>query len=314
MNTETRVWSLVGVVIAVITMAVPVWVTYDIYGRGDLPEKQVELHKIGPINPLSDLSPLAKGTKLELTIGNQIYDNFVIEQFYIKNTGKSPIIPSDFFENLRVSVKKPWTIVAIKNRFISNEPISLEWQRLTPATFEAKPFLLNPGDNIGQTVYLTNLDTSDSPESTRIKYGDTQIDVTARIVNLKRFTKRPSILDRADDRKMALVYLSLSDVLFLLFVANLFLYWYARSIEKSGIAKFPSKMAFCYLILFAILSYSTAEVITYYLFGGDPTLETLFGRRLFQWEAQIQNWLILIVHIIVSLYLYRRIRKRQSDA
>ena len=51
MNTETRVWSLIGVVIAVITMAVPVWVTYDIYGRGDLPEKQVELHKIGPINP-----------------------------------------------------------------------------------------------------------------------------------------------------------------------------------------------------------------------------------------------------------------------
>ena len=310
MNVETRIWNALGILVALVTMAAPLWVTYKHFELGGNPEKSVELQTIGPIDPLNDLSALAKGTKLNLAIGDQSYSNILIWQFVINNRGKAPITPADFFERLRVAVDPPWEIVAIRNSNLSSGPISLVWKRLGPSEMEAEPFLLNSDDRLWQTVYLTatNSDSGKLSELMKNKQETSSLKVTARIVNLKHFTKAKSFMDE-DSRKFPLVYLSLRDVLFLLLVASVLLYWYARSLEKSGVAKFPSRKAFVLIVLLSILSYSTAEVITFYIFGGDPIYEAVAGRHLLNWEFQLQNWLILLIHISCSIYLYRRAKR-----
>jgi hypothetical protein len=311
MNVETRIWNALGILIALITMAVPLWVTYEHFELGGSPEKSAELQTIGPIDPLNDLSALAKGTRLNLSIGDQSYSNIVIWQFGIHNRGKAPISPADFFEPLRVAVDPPWKIIAIRDSELLSGPISLNWKRLEPGVMQAAPFLLNSDDRVWQTVYLTATDRDGGrfPNLTKSKNETSSLKVTARVVNLKQFTKARSSMDDAATRKSALVYLSLRDVLFLLFVASVLLYWYARSLERSGIAKFPSRKAFVLIVFLGILSYSTAEVITFYIFGGDPIHEAVVGRHLLDLEFQFQNWLILLVHISCSIYLYQRAKR-----
>ena len=185
-----------------------------------------------------------------------------------------------------------------------------KWKRVDSGAMEAAPFLLNPDDRVWQTVYLTApiKNRSQVPDFTNMRETSSLI-VTARIVNLKDFTKAKSFMEERSLRKSALVYLSFMDVLFLLFVASLTLYWYARALERSGFAKFPSRRAFVLIVLLGILSYSTAEVITFYLFGGDPSYEAVFGRNLFDWRYQVQNWVVLLVHVVCSVYLYRRAKR-----
>jgi|GEM_PF-3572103 len=308
MDVEARVWNALGILVAMIMMAVPLWITYEQFELGGSPEKSVELQTIGPIDPLNDLSSLAKGTSLSLSIGDQAYSNILIWQFIIHNRGKAPITPSDFFERLRVSVDPPWEIVAIRDSELLTGPISLNWSRLAPNVMEAQPVLFNPDDRVWQTVYLTaaKKDGGQLSELMKNKHETSALKVTARVLNLKQFTKAKSFLDEAASRKTAMVYLSLTDVLFLLLVASVLLYWYVRSLERSGVAKFPSRKGFIFIVLFGILSYSTAEVITFYIFGGDPISEAMMGRHLLDWRFQFQNWVILLIHISCSIYLYHR--------
>ena len=53
----------------------------------------------------------------------------------------------------------------------------------------------------------------------------------------------------------------------------------------------------------AVLSFSAAEVIAYYIFGGYPRF---FKPSILNWKAQWHNWFVLVLHICISLYLYRR--------
>jgi hypothetical protein len=283
---------------------------------GGRPEKNVTLQTIGPIDPLNDLSPLAKGTSLKLSIGDRSYNNVVIWQFTIHNQGKAPITTDDFSERLRVAVDPPWEILAIREREIWTGPIALNWKRLEPSVMEAAPFLLNSDDQVWQTVYVTaaNMDDAQVADLMKNKRESSSLKITARVVNLKEFTKVRSFIDEIGSQKTALVYLSLRDVLFLLVVASVLLYWYARSIERSGVAKFPSRRAFVLMVFLSVLSYSTAEVITFYIFGGNPVFDHMLGRHLLDWEFQLHNWLILLIHISCSIYLYRRAKRNNEDS
>jgi hypothetical protein len=78
MSGESTPWKILPVVVALLTMAVPAYVAYDIYGRGPIPEKRVELFQLTTINPLQDLSVLGERASFVLKYQNQIFENIVI--------------------------------------------------------------------------------------------------------------------------------------------------------------------------------------------------------------------------------------------
>jgi hypothetical protein len=299
MSFEERVWRIVGVLVALATMAIPLSITVEHFEQGEIPEKHVELQMIGPLDPLADLSALAVGTSLKLVVGQSTYSNVVIWHLKLSNRGKSPIKPSDFFENLRISVKPEWQIIGVGDRHVLSCPIRLKWRRMQATTMEADPFLFNPGDDIAQTIYITSSTRGKPPDS-----ATSQPEVSARITNLKGFDQIKSFWEQP--HKQAWVYLSLRDVSFLILVACLFLYWYLQLLARNKLLAFSNLIDNILILLAAALSYATAEVVIYYVSGGEPISEQLLGRHLFEWRYQIQNWAILLIHGTASLYLYIR--------
>src|SRR5690606_26891814 len=95
-----------------------------------------------------------------------------------ENTGRSPITPDDFVRNLRVRVEPPWELVGVGNSVDDKRELRLDWTRIDEWTYEAKPFLFNPGDRLHEPIYATS---SEDVE----EYADVpEPKVTARIVNL----------------------------------------------------------------------------------------------------------------------------------
>src|SRR5262249_33243534 len=145
MSRERVVWNVLGLIVGLLTAAVPAYVTYDTYGRGTIPEKQIELFELTTINPLRDLSVLGRQASFTLKYQDETFRNVSIISAWITNKGRTPILPSDFYENFSVTVTKPWKIVAVEGKPTFPE-IRAHWKRVSDTRFEADPILLNPGD------------------------------------------------------------------------------------------------------------------------------------------------------------------------
>lgn len=155
MNADRWISIILTVVVSLITAAVPAYVAYDLWGRGSIPEKRVQLMRYSNIHPLRDLSALGDRVSIYIKVEDQTFDNLVIARAYLLNAGSSPILPSDFFENLSINVETPWKIVAVENGGFFRG-VTLKWKRISDTRFEAAPALLNPGDSVPVTIYLTD--------------------------------------------------------------------------------------------------------------------------------------------------------------
>jgi hypothetical protein len=101
------------------------------------------------------------------------------------------------------------------------------------------------------------------------------------------------------------VYLEVPAWLSLLAVASLFLYWYLTLIRRLALSP-TSPVTGMVIVGAAILSFCAAEVVVFFVFGGQPTL--FEQPSPFDMRANIHNWIVLTIHVSVSLYLYRRAR------
>ena len=109
-------WRVIGLIVSVVGILVPAIFSLILHSLGVVPEKNLELVYGRTVNPLADLSSLGDKVTLNLTIEDQTYKNVQIYTANLKNIGRAPILPSDFFENLSASVKEPWKIIAVKNQ------------------------------------------------------------------------------------------------------------------------------------------------------------------------------------------------------
>jgi len=311
MGTETRLWKFLPIVVTLITAFVPIVVMYDLYYRGSIPEKYLELDKRLAVNPLRDLNIKGGNVALNLSVGDKTFNNVVITSFTLRNTGKSPVVPSDYQEPMTVTVKPPWQIIAIENdpTFEDITGITLVWDRVSDQRFEAKPALINPGDYIVETVYLTN--TAFKSAQKLAPFPEVDIAIKARITNMQRFTTAPSLFDQLKTPIGFTVYLDGPAVLFTVVVASIFLFWYLILLRKSSLLALVDYKSRLIVVGLAILSISVAEVIAYYIFGGLPRL---FKPSVLDWKAQWHNWLVLLLHICISIYLYRRAKLRSLIA
>lgn len=313
MNVRDVVWNAIGTLVAVVTAIAPVYVAYDLWGRGTTPEKIVELKKFDAINPLADMSPLGERSHLTLQVEDRKIDNLLIAQAMLQNTGKSPILPSDYVQPLTVAVKSPWKIVAVVSSATSSAYVQMRWKRVDETRFEAEPALLNPSDLTWTYVYLTNSDPSKLGSLT----GATkpEVDWTARIVNLRSFREPEGPFERAERLRWGLhVELSGWASIFTLVATPLFLALYLRLLSRAGLVRDWGTRAVLLVVGASLLSLAAAESIATYAFGN--VLTSLTG---------VDHWLNappIAVHVVVLVYLVLRTRasgrrhgvRRQGDA
>lgn len=306
MTKEARMWAILGILVTLLTAMPPIIATRAERATPATQQHVVELGTTGPLDPLRDLAPLASSSPLRLVLAGRTLQNLTIWQVTLHNTGETAIKPQDFVERLRIHVQEPWEIVSINDEHLPAE-VTLHWSRTGKNTMEAAPFLLNPGDYVLQTVYLT---TNEDPA--RLDKKTSFPSFSLRVPNLKHLTPAKDPWENLS-RKTAIVYLSFQDVLALLTVSSVFLLWYIFLLRKTGAYDLRLWRVRGALLLAAVLSVSVAEVVIYYAFGGDPTNEYLRKVHLgggIEW----QNWIVLALHVTASVALLLRARRTHSDA
>lgn len=301
MNASDYIWKTIGTLVVAATAAVPVYVSYDLWGRGSAPEKDVELTRFGIINPLRDLSFITGGgTSLSLRFNDQPADNLVIASTQLKNVGKSPIVPADYVGPLTVSVKPPWKIVAVANSSLWTSGVQLKWKRVDDLHFEAEPALLNPGDVVWTYVYATTIDgLSSGPDVPK-----PEVEWAARIVNLRAF-RETAKEDYTGRFWGVIVELSGWGVPFTLASATLFLAIYLRLLVSIRLLRNWRMKSIGIVLWCSLLSFSVAECIATYLFGTSMTR-----------VAGVSHWLNappILLHVAFIAYLWCRLKRRLGE-
>ena len=109
------------------------------------------------------------------------------------------------------------------------------------------------------------------------------------------------------------VFLKGPAILFTVVSASIFLFWYLLLLQKARLLASFGYKSYLIIVGFAVLSFSLAEVLAYYIFGVDP-LSLFITPPSLDWKTQWQNWLILTLHICISIFLYRRSKFRPKVA
>jgi hypothetical protein len=308
MTRAIRLWGFfTAVVVAAIPALIAGIVTIDIYKRGPIPEKSVEQQTLGPFDPLSSLGMAGDKQRVTMSFmvdGGKEYSNLSVWLFFLRNKGSTPILPAEIYENIAVTIRAPWAIVAIDN--YGDEPaVKLTWTRKDERTFVAQPVLINPGDEISAVVFLTNTEYDrNKPRSAKDLPAPK---VTARISNMRTFSQSVSRLENYRLPHGVVIYIDGWGVPFTLALAGCILSWYLVTLRASHFLRSTRNQALVLTVMAALLAFSVAEVFTFYIFGGYPLLETM-GALGFNWGVQVANWLVLLAHVLVSLYLLHRAR------
>ena len=300
MNDESAAWKILTLVVGLLTAAVPAYVAYDIYGRGSILEKRVELFQLTPINPLQDLSVLGERASFVLKYQKQTFKNIVIVGAWITNKGGVPVLPTDFYENLRVTVEKPWKIVAVENRGGFSPGIRVRWKRVNDTRFEAEPMLLNGGDRIDPLVYLTDTEFSDAASpSTTTGRKEPIVKWNARIANLRGFSDPPNPF--GNDSLGIDIPLYGWALPFTLFAALLFLALYLKLLSRAGFLRHWNWPSISLVLCASFLAFTAAESSATYLFPNYIT--TANG---------VDHWLNapwIVAHVLAVCVLYWQARR-----
>jgi hypothetical protein len=298
MSNDSVIWKLLTLLVGVLTVVGPAYVAYDLYDRGSAPAKRVQLQQVQPINPLRDLSALGNKATLSLNVEDQHINNLLIAQSFISNTGRSPVLPTDYYEPLRVTVPFPWMIVAVENN--NSLLVQLHWHRVSDTVFEAEPSLLNSGDNVSTIIYLTN--TQFDPHSTRKDESSPQIKWSAHIINLREFEKGPDIMDIARKRYFGvMIQLGGWSLPFTIVTALLFQMLYLRLLHLAGLPCMGNWYSIAAILCSSLISFAAAESSATYLFGSSLT--DIWG---------VNHWLNappILLHVLALTFLYRKSRR-----
>jgi hypothetical protein len=307
MNNENRFWQIIIILVGLITAFVPAYVSYDLYGGGELPERKIELNKMPVIDPLSDLSGIGDTVSLQIRSQTESIDNIVIAKAYLKNVGRTPILPSDYYEKISVNVKKPWKILAVGSDDLIRD-IEFKWNRVSDEQFEAVPALLNPGDMVSTNVYITN--TEHRKLQTHEKGAKPEVEWRARIVNMTAFTYPPDVFSQLGNYRWGVIVdLSGWAVPFMIGAAMLFLALYLHLLSGTSLLRGMRVTAIITVLGASFLSFAAAESMATYLFGN--TRSALFGIGVDHWMNA--PWIILHAGgLLVILYLKRKHRIQMS--
>lgn len=295
-------FKVATLIVLIFSICLPIYVSYDILSKGDIPPKKLELTEWEPYDSFSIFSHLNEKNPISIKIGDELIDDIFVAHAWLKNAGDSPILPKDFHENLAVNVSPPWKILAVKQTQTKNNPIKLKWFRVSPTRFESKPALLNPGDETQATVYLTNTEPQAIGSNSKNEHS-LKLTWTTRITNLKEISE-PSNSKVLFLKQVGegfglgpLVILFGWSLVSILIFALLFFWLYLWLLEFSGLLRTWQIYRYFLLGGASLLAICIAEVFTFYILGSP------FGS--FKMWEHFFNLPIVFLHFIFIIYLYK---------
>jgi hypothetical protein len=278
MSANGTPWKISGILLPIIStallLAVPAHTAYDLWGRGPIPEKQVELVQDPPISLTSSASLVGERAILSLTVGGNTYDNVEVATAYLQNVGSSPILPTDYYEKLSVTVDPPWKMIGVDNRRSAHDDIPLTWNRVSDTKFEAEPTLLNPGDHIAALVYLTNTQSTSAAGASN-GTSKPSLKWSAHIANLRSLTEEPSPWGSGTIPFPAIsIMLAGPAVPFMWLAALIIEASYILLLVQTQLVRRWNWKSISLLLIASVLSYSGAGCIAEYIFT-DPLTKML---------------------------------------
>lgn len=291
-------WKVIQLLVALATIATPVYMSYDALERGGIPEKNVELKEFEYINPLADISLLGDNAA-SVYIGKTKINNLLLRSAIITNIGRSPIVPNDYIEPIKIKITPPWNFVGFS---CDDSGVMLQSCKFIDAqTAVLSPILLNPGDKISMHIYVTNNDPS--PDNKEIELP--KITWSQRIINLRSFTIPPKHLEDKNIKWGISSHLDGYALLFTVGVAMLFQALYLHLLSQVNILNNWNLRSILIAVGASLLSITASESIATYFFKNDLT------------ESGVDNWLNLpaiILHTLFIIYLYWRIFKSNTSS
>lgn len=293
-----RFVKLLPYVLTIIAICAPIIVTYDFWEKGPISIKSLEVSDYGTSNVLSTLNVLEEQFDFSLNYGDDKVNHLYSVTSLITNTGKSPILPSDFFKGINVRVDKKWKILSVHTTTTGIGRVNLEWERVSNYFYQSKPTLINPGDRIYVTAYVTYTNSNEyiknnSDVKIKLKYS-------ARIANMKGITKRDSNLDtfQIQGPQISINLAGWAIVLFLILYSLFFFLQYWLLI-RARIMREERAFDFTVLIGVSLLSIMTAEVISHYIFP-HPLL-VFFSQ---DGTLVVLHFSILMIQSLIMSYLF----------
>lgn len=301
MKVQTFILNFATLIATLFSSAVFIYVTYDIFARGAIPPKTLELYRSATINPLKDLSALNGKESVTIEFGNESVNKIYIVKNTLKNVGESPIVPEDYHEPFRVSVGESWRILAVTSPWTAPHGINFKWKRVSDSSFEASKELLNPNDLFSTNIYV--ISTQDEETKAKTEKREPEVKWSARIKNLKE------IIDRSkEEKKRALrsanslsgIIISLGGwaVPFLIFFGLLFHSASLHLIFQANLLKTLSIRSMALLLAASFLSFAAAEVCATYIF---PSYLLIVTHAFSHWV----NLPFLLAYLFMIGCLYR---------
>ncbi|MCE8032763.1 hypothetical protein EKK97_06535 [Billgrantia tianxiuensis] len=261
-------------ILTICAIFAPVFATYSLWMKGPVPEKSLEYSNFGTSDVLSRLNKLESGFAFSLNYGEEELRNLYSVSSLLINSGKSPILPSDFYKGISVSVDERWKFLSVETTSVGIGNVELDWARVSDTVYKTEPTLINPKDAIIVTAYLTYAD--DELNAGIESSPEIELNFSARIANLREIKKReleggsfdvsgPPILVSIAGWGIVL-FLSLFSVFFLLQI------WL---VGRAGFFSMNKVKSTAIVFSCSILSIATAEVVTYYMVPGPFSFFTL---------------------------------------
>ncbi|RXD04879.1 hypothetical protein EQZ23_06995 [Sphingomonas sp. UV9] len=243
--------------------------TVDMAAWGGIPPKSLEANYIGPTDPLSDLSPRDAAVEVRVLSDGKPVRKLRVVQATLENTGATPILPADMVEPLSIRAEKNWKIVGIANQPLLKETApQLKWTRVDDGVFKSEPALINPGDMVWATVYLSWTGEGEPPPTT-----DQAVSWLARIANLRGIANDKNTLEESIRRSGPIeVHLWGWGVPFTLASFAIYCWLTVLLLARFGLMRPDSRAGLAAVPLTSLLNIAAAEAGATYVFGINPII------------------------------------------
>jgi hypothetical protein len=250
--------GIFGILATLFAAFVAAYVTYDIHSKGDSPKREVEVSYFSTTDPLDDLNDASPRLIVDVKSGDRSVRNLRTVSTRLENSGAAPILPGDIYEPFSIKAQVPWKIV---NVVPSYDDYGLKWKWNIPGNdvASAEKALLNPGDTVWVTVYLTS-DVA-APKSDKPK-----IEWAGRVVNMKDIIVRDPQKELEAEMGSVVVVLGTSNIIFILIYVFIHSTLALLLLKRAKLLNFRNSNSYFFAAISILIGVCASEALATYFF------------------------------------------------
>ncbi|MCD4692668.1 MAG: hypothetical protein K8R79_07135 [Calditrichales bacterium] len=150
--------------------------------EGQIPKKDFQIRTYGGTD-ITSLFKLYTDASFRIYMAGKEIKNLYSIRYFFENTGKAPILESDFSKNLTLTFPERWKILVLQNEGVTPPEFNPVWERVNNHKIQLKPMLINAGDKFALEIYLSDIEKGIEKDEVSKKLQATW---TVKIPNLSK--------------------------------------------------------------------------------------------------------------------------------